>query len=330
MIKTATASRKDWNIATLIKMMDKGEIDFSAPVQRGLVWNKKKDSLLVHTIMLEWPISVFYFNRTNNVYEGLEGKQRATAIHEFVKNNYKLSATTPPIITPDGEEIQVARKKFNQLPDDLQNIIMQYGLNIYSFDDMTTDEKIEFFTRINSGKPVSAAEIARIKVLSRAVFLRLADHPAIVLAINEQKRDKCIDEDVVENMWCMIYNENPSLLRKHTSPILEATEVTPEQESEMNQALDYMAHLFDSAVSNKVLFKKMRTTTHLTALGYMAHAAINAKLTPEKFAQKATAFFTTDSNKPTVSLKYNEASLSGSAKPEQVRTRKAEMVNALK
>ena len=40
----------DWNARQLCKMVKKGEIKFDNAVQRGLVWDVQRKSLLIHSI----------------------------------------------------------------------------------------------------------------------------------------------------------------------------------------------------------------------------------------------------------------------------------------
>ena len=330
MLRSTEAAKLDWNISELIRRIDSDGIDFNVSIQRGYVWNNKNDSLLIHSILVGYPISIFYFNRVDGKYEGLEGKQRAAAIYRFVKNDYKLHAGTPPVIDENGNAVHIARHKFNQLPEYLQNRIMMYGLIIYYFVNMTIDEKVNFFIRVNSGKPVTATDIARIKVLSRNVFLSLAKHPAIGLWVKEPAKRKFADEDILKNIWCMYHNSNPSLLNKDTSPILEKTEVTEEQKQELTNTLDYMHSLFEAVKGRKETLAKMRVKTHIVSLGYMAYLAIEKGISAGDYIERALQFFSAEGKTPTISEAYNSACVSGIAKPEMVRARMNEIKKALR
>lgn len=330
MAKATEAAKLDWNISELVKRMRKNEIDFSVPIQRGYVWDNKRDSLLIHSILIGYPISIFFFNRVGKKFEGLEGKQRARAIFRFVNNEFKLHANTPNVVEEDETVTKIARCNYNNLSEDLKNRILRYGLTVQCFDNMTTEDKVDFFTRINSGKPVTATEIARIKVQSRDVFLSLVEHPAIVNGVSDKNKGKCLDEDIVEDIWCMTYNENPSLLNKHRAPLLENNIVTDEQRDEIITGLDYLYAFYQAIGNNKKLLSKVRPKTHVVSLGYMGILAARMGLSQEEYVDKARKFFGGEGRTSTISGAYNIASQSGSAKPEQVRIRMDEIEKALR
>jgi len=328
--RTTEANQLSWNVDELVAQNAKGTIDFNVPIQRGYVWDNKRCSLLIHSILLGIPISEFYFSKTKSGnYEGLEGKQRNKALCDFVNNLYKLNANTPPVTADDGSEINIARHTFEKLPAELQNRIRRFALRIFWFDNPSIDDKILIFTRINSGKPVTAADIARIKVLSRKTFLSLVEHPAIAMIVREKGKLRFIDEDIVEDIWILANIENPSLLNKFRATVLEASEVTDGQHAELTKAFDYMLSFYKSVESNKKLLTKLRAKTHVTMLGYMGVMAIRNNISESEFVEKATAFFNTDGTKTTNSEKYNLASTSGSSKPEQVKDRMDEVTNTL-
>ena len=64
--RTTEANQLNWNVDELIAQNAKGTIDFNVPIQRGYVWDNKRCSLLIHSILLGIPISEFYFSKTKN------------------------------------------------------------------------------------------------------------------------------------------------------------------------------------------------------------------------------------------------------------------------
>ena len=327
--KKTTANKLDWNVGTLMQMMDDKEIDFDASIQRGLVWDSLRNSKFIQTILLEWATGVFYINKTGGIFECLDGKQRSHALYNFIKNGKKLHTDTPPVRNKNGELIEISKRKFDELPTEFQNIIMRYGLLVQSFEDMSMEDKVEFFTRINLGKPVTLADISRIKVKSRKVFKKLSKHIAIETGATEKAKAKFADEDIIKNIWIMCYSENKSLLDKDTSPIFESAEVTEEQEEELNKILDYMYRFLRDAYKTKELFSKVRAKTHLCSLGYLAFSAIRNSIREDEYCEKAIKFFDTQSRKPSISEEYNKTSASSSAKPEHVIIRMNELEKAL-
>jgi len=315
-VDVTTANRVDWNISTLVRMMDKNSLDFS--IQRGLVWEPSRDSILIHSILIGWPIGVFYFNKTENgVYECLDSQQRGNAVYEFVKGNLKLSNNTPPVMDQEGNFIEVAKKNFKDLPEEFQDRIYQYGLLVYCFDNMTIKEKVEFFKRINSGKPVTAADISRIKVKSRKIFQALSKHKAMETALTKKARARFVNEDIVKNLWIMCFNESKSLLDKDTSSVFEEIEVSPEQETMLNDILKYINLFMEKTNEMPEIRKKVRAKTHIASLGYLAYLAITESISENDYIENAIKFFKTDDGRASISEAYN-GSITGGAKPEKV------------
>jgi len=274
--------------------MENAEIDFDANIQRGFVWDAVRSSNLIQTILMEWPTGVLYFNKTSDgKYECLDGKQRSHALLNFVKGGHKLHKNTKSVIDREGNRVEIAKLKFDALPEEFQDTIKQYGLLIYSFDDMSIDNKVEFFTRINLGNPVTAADISRIKVKSRKLFQELSEHEAMKLGVTDKAKAKFADEDIVKSIWVVCYNENKSLLDKDTSLLLESIDVTEEQKNELVKILKYMEVFLKRIQGDKETKKmaaKMRAKTHLVSLGYMAFLAIQKNMSEDDYAIKHLSF----------------------------------------
>lgn len=321
-----------WSTSTLARQIDANKVNFELAVQRGNVWNNQRDSLLIHSMMAGYPIPAFYFSRNEDkVYEALDGKQRSHAIYEYYKGNYKLHATTPSVKMEDGSEIEVAGLTFDELPDELQSIVKDYSLTIYYFDGITQDDIDEIFYRINNGKPLTAIELTRVKAQSLDKFQRIAKHPAILSATTESGRLKYADEQIVMQIWVMLYSGNPSFMTKTFRPEIENADVTDEQEIEITNALDYLSNLYENVEEsgNKKLLRKIKTKTHLVSLAYMAYLAQSKDIDVDQYIEKAIEFFTTEDGETSTSDAYNSSIGAGSAKPEMVRIRMDEIKEML-
>jgi hypothetical protein len=327
--RTTDANSLSWVINELVLQNRNKTIDFNVSIQRGYVWDNKRCSLLIHSILLGIPISEFYLNKVNDIYGGLEGKQRNKAICDYVNDGYKLHANTPPVQLNDGSTFNVAKHLFSKLPEELQNRIMGYSLRIYWFDNASLDDQVLIFTRINSGKPVTAGDISRIKVKSRKDFCELADHAAIDIAVREKGKLKFVDEDIVQDIWLLSYTDTPSLLNKYRSPVLETEEMTKEQKKEMTKAFDYLLAFFKSIEGDAKYFSKLRAKIQITSLGQMSVLAVKHKIKQDDFIAKAKAFFNGEGTKVTNNEAYNTASIQGSARAENVKIRTDELTKAL-
>lgn len=140
MIKRANIN---WNAKQLCKMAQKGNISFDNAVQRGYVWDVKRKSLLIHSMISGYPIPPFYAAKNENGYDMLDGKQRINAIVGFLNGDYEL--TEVPEVEVENEDgttdmVDINTLHFDELEEALRDEICSYSLTIYYFDGITDDE----------------------------------------------------------------------------------------------------------------------------------------------------------------------------------------------
>jgi len=59
----------DWTAKQLNKLAQKGLIQFDNAIQRGYVWDVKRKSLLIHSMLVGYPIPPFYAAKNGEGYE---------------------------------------------------------------------------------------------------------------------------------------------------------------------------------------------------------------------------------------------------------------------
>lgn len=312
----------------LYNRMVKGEINFDCSVQRGLVWDNEKKSLLIHSLLYGYAVPAFYMVKNEEGgFDSLDGKQRSNAIYSFMNGEYALSVDFPMVYDDNEQKENFSGMYWAQLPEWAQDRIKDYSLTIYYFEDMTEAETREFFRRLNNGKPLSAVELTRVKAVSIADFQDIARHTAIRNAITEKGKARFNDENLVMQIYGMAYMENPDFGTKTFRPFIQEAIVTQEQKDAILHGLDYMALCMmwleaqDNAEASKVL-KKLKSRTHFVAMAYYGMMCLDAGKTQEDFNNKIFEFFNTGSSKASVSAIYNETIGAGSAKPEAVQRRK--------
>ncbi|MDE5996974.1 MAG: DUF262 domain-containing protein, partial [Muribaculaceae bacterium] len=73
-------------------MISDGDINLSPDFQRNSVWDSKRKSRLIESILLRIPLPAFYFSqRKDGTLSVVDGLQRLTAINEFMVGALKLS-----------------------------------------------------------------------------------------------------------------------------------------------------------------------------------------------------------------------------------------------
>ena len=318
----------NWTAKALVNQMEKGKVNYDNAVQRSLVWDIEKKSLLVHSMIYGYAIPAMYFTRDESgVYDSLDGKQRSNTISEYLHDEFALSTDTPAVVDDNGCVEDVSGLYFSQLPEWAQDKIKDYNLTIYYYEGMTEAEVREFFRRLNNGKPLSAIELTRANVPSLAIFQQLAKHKAIQFVVSEAGRKRFTDEMIAMQLYQLITEESPDFSTKPFREWASKVEVDSEVLDTINSGLDaysvFARSLMD--VNNKVL-RTVKGRTHFISCAYYCCLAVQYDVSQDEINHTLTEFF---SGHPSISPEYNHTVSAGSAKPTSVQTRRDVMQSLL-
>ncbi len=318
----------NWTAKALVNQMEKGKVNYDNAVQRSLVWDIEKKSLLVHSMIYGYAIPAMYFTRDENgVYDSLDGKQRSNTISEYLHDEFALSTDTPAVVDDNGCVEDVSGLYFSQLPEWVRDRIKDYNLTIYYYEGMTEAEVREFFRRLNNGKPLSAIELTRANVPSLAIFQQLAKHKAIQFVVSEAGRKRFTDEMIAMQLYQLITEESPDFSTKPFREWASKVEVDSEVLDTINAGLDaysvFARSLID--VNNKVL-RTVKGRTHFISCAYYCCLAVQYDVNQDEINRTLTEFF---SGHPSISPEYNHTVSAGSAKPTSVQTRRDVMRSLL-
>ena len=310
-----------WTAKTLVNQMKRGNVNFDNAVQRGLVWDVEKKSLLIHSMVYGYAIPAMYFTHDENkVYDSLDGKQRSNAICEFMNDEFALVTDTPPVYDDDGNMEDISGMTFSQLPEWVQDRINEYSLTIYYYEDMTEQEIREFFRRLNNGKPLTAVELTRVNTPCLVVFQQLAEHDAIQNVVTAAGKRRFTDENIAIQLYHMATVENPDFSTKSFREWAKSVETDNEVIGKIQSGLDAYCSFFaelDPAADKKIL-RTIKTRTHFVSCAYYCYLAVQEEATQDEINQTLRTFF---SGNPSTSEDYNKTVGSGSAKPGAVQTR---------
>ena len=150
-------------------------IDYSPYYQRNYVWDVKKATYFIESILIgtEIPPLIFYF--TNSGYEIIDGRQRFETVRRFVEGEIALSGKGL------YELKSLSGKRFQDLPDAHRDFFLDSSLRVVKlkivdkskFNDYQEDKfKKEIFRRYNSGiTPLRRYEV------DKAVYIK--DEPTL-------------------------------------------------------------------------------------------------------------------------------------------------------
>ena len=293
----------NWNARQLSKMCMNGSITFDNAIQRGYVWDIKRKSLLIESMIIGYPIPAFYARRDEKkVFDMLDGKQRSSAISGYLNNEYALT----------GVSDEYEGKYFNELEEDIQDTIISYSLTVYYFEDITDEEVNEMFYRLNNGKALTAIELTRVKAKSFEKIKELAKHEIFTDALKESQINKYTNEDIVIKALVMLNEEKPSLKNDFIRPYIIETEITDEMANDVNTALTRIKQVHDKLVELGELkaAKKLYIRTHLISMIPLVGGDNEKDI--DVIAGFVKWFFTPEKRGVTINSVYNAHCASGS------------------
>lgn len=155
-------------VSSLMKAIDKNKLSLEHPIQRKQdQFTDLQKSLLIDSILRDYPIPPIYtFEKDNKKYV-IDGKQRLSVIYQFLNNEFELAVNIPTISFAIKDEetgvvsdtdLDLSGMKYENLPSELQEHIMDRNLTEYIISDCSDEELSEIFLRLNNGSPLNTSQ----------------------------------------------------------------------------------------------------------------------------------------------------------------------------
>lgn len=333
MIKTTL----NWTIKNLKSMHDNKEtLDFDHPIQRqSSQWNNLQQSLLIHSILANFPVPAIYVEKNNSTemddkgkpvfkYSVLDGKQRMTTIFSYINGDYALNEDTPTAEI-DGERHDLAGKGFNELDEDVKQELLRFKFQIFAFEDATDDEIEEIFFRLNNSTPLTKPQ--KSKPLMGTTNARFIDSILNGSFFKEKCNFSALQLKKADGMCtllqAMMLLDNKYVKYEYAS--ISADEVmkysshikgnySKEQQDILLSAIDFLDKAFDSK-------EKMLKKINIPMAIMMADLATEKGITPYDFHNWFLYFFVA------CKAEYSQFCSCGSIKKEKVFGRLETMTN---
>jgi len=315
-------AKLEWNARQLCKMVQKGGIKFDNAVQRGLVWDGQRKSLLIHSMLTGYPIPPFYASKCGGCYDMLDGKQRINAIVDFISGKFELEGI--PDVEVENEDgttdmVDINTLCFDEMEEALRDELTSYPLTVYYFDSITDDEISEMFFRLNNGKPLSAIELSRVKAKSRDAIQEIGRHDLFKSALTEKAFERYTHEDIVVKSYAVLHEEEPSLETKFIRPLMAQMEITEGEQAQLLEIYDRILAVH-GMIEDKKIARRILTRTHMVSIVPIVWRSIKEGLSEKQFTEWFATFFA-GKKSASISSVYNDCAGSGSAKKEAVRKR---------
>lgn len=327
-----TKANISWNINQIVKGMANGTIRFDNAIQRGYVWDKKRASLLIDSVLREYPVPPIFTIKTDekikvkskevSVYDCIDGKQRSTAFKLFMENEFALTGLEP-IIQSDGSEIDINGKTFEELDEEMQDAIKSYTLTVYYFSDITDEEVAEMMSRLNNGKVLTGTENARIKAKQLDTIKELASHNLLTNYLTEKAIKGYANEDIIIK-FALLLSDQTELSNKNVREAYETYNFGESICRSITDTMDFVLEAIEDSTDDKKLIKRMTSKANLITILYVAHEyLVNGNSDVSEFADRLAEFFN-GTEGATISDDYNSACTNGTMRSANVLTRNDE------
>lgn len=311
--------------------VDETTLRFDLAIQRNEAWSDYQKSDLIHTILYGYYIFPVLVQDSNDGKKWfLDGKQRITTLMTYINGDWQLSKKTKTVY---GHKI--AGMKFKDLPEEMQEEILDRTITLVRMKNMTEPERDEMFVKQNSGSPLTRIELTRamhselitsINQLSKLPFFK--DD----VELSKKARDRFVDQEIILQI-AMLFEEGKEKIKGFGAGHIEEY-VLRLKEAEKTISDELMQRFEDGAAYLSLAFedyemediKKALKKIHVPIIFYVAETAMKENLQPKLFGDFIRSFLISNYS---VESKYGKSCQSGSSKKENVLTRLDEMSASL-
>lgn len=336
-------SDNNWSAKLITKMVTSSTLAFDIAIQRGDVWDKKRQSLLIDSMLRKYYIPNIITikkdeKRTTakgeeNTYDCIDGRQRCTAIYQFKTNQFRLTGLKP-IKLSDGTEYVLEGKCYADLPEELKDEFDFYGITSVIYDNITAEEIADFMRRLNNGKPLTNVESSRITAKDLGKIIHLGNHRLFRDNLTEAAIRGYHNEDIVIKSYVLAYTEEPCLDNKVVRPFYEHQFTNEEMES-LTRDFDLMLEVIniirdlakEKTIDKKILKKIIGKNNMLGAIDLIHSHKDDKGYENADMAEFVVQFFDSDEGL-SISDKYNLNSMSGTGHIGAVKARREAMNEA--
>jgi Protein of unknown function DUF262 len=146
----------DPDLQTIVGRIRDGSLDLQPDFQRGAVWSRPKQQLLIDSILRNWyvpPVHLVHADDGSQVV--LDGQQRLRAISEFTAGLFPVDGNTDPA---SAEIVDLDGLRYEELPEPVRRGFDRFTLRQFELVDYETEEPYELFFRLNQPTTLTAAE----------------------------------------------------------------------------------------------------------------------------------------------------------------------------
>jgi len=171
--RTANTQSASW----FLDLESARRLDLDPPYQRRSVWNLEYKQFFIDSLVRNYPAPTIFLQVDVSAdgpttYRVIDGKQRLTALFEFVKDAYPTSDSL--------EDLDLDDRYFSEFPDEAKIALLEYVFEVENISKASSTELNEAFDRLNRNVArLNKQELRHARF--GGAFIRkvegLADHP---------------------------------------------------------------------------------------------------------------------------------------------------------
>ena len=337
-------------VKAISKMIESETMVFYNVIQRAYVWGKPKQSELIFSVLYGYPIPLIYaktiVDGKKTIFDVLDGQQRLRTLAKFCNNEFALDKLKNNELKyeENGEEkkIDLIGKKFKDLPEVLQDRILDTSLKIVKFDNITVEEERELFMRLNNGQQLSVKSRNNLNCVDIDNIYEIGNYHADLFSekpyglLSKKSFDNKEYISLIMKIWEMLFVpvKDISFESKNFNSLVRETVISTEERVELEEFLDYMYDVRvmandlvkeDDGALTPNAKKKFNKETHYISLVPFINFARKNNILDADFCKFINKFYSTEET-TSISAEYNNACQSGNAKNSNIVARH----NALK
>lgn len=132
---------------------DRKELVLQPEYQRFFTWDIEKQSKLIESIVLGYPLNPLHLSEELQGMEVIDGQQRLTTVFRFIDNKFVLTKLKQlPLLNG---------RSYKQLDIQVQKAILNYSIGIFPYSGEDKKLKFEIFERLNCGSTTLTAQELR-------------------------------------------------------------------------------------------------------------------------------------------------------------------------
>lgn len=320
-----------WSAKQLKNMIANGKIDFDHIIQRSYVWERKRKSALIESMILGYPIPPVFAKRVNdgtgkrggNIYSIMDGKQRLSTVAQYLNDEFALTELPPVTYMDEGLntecETDISGMKYSELPEAIQDQLSSTIFSVTYFDNLTKDEERELFKRLNAGKPLSTKSRLLASCSDIEGLLDVGSHELFDDMLTDKAKDNKNQVTLVMKAWCMMNMpiEKVSFEGKDFNPLFETASISDVERLKLDKVFGMIHDTHLTLVENKekAVAKKLYTETHMISLVPFFEKALEVGIEVNTMADWLIDFFGSHNEQ------YDIAAGNGSAKNSNIVVR---------